>query len=240
MNFLYQVVAQVRNCILSAAALVRAGLWAGVLFISLVSSSAHAAATASAPAAADKIAPVILVLGDSLSAEYGLKRGTGWVALLEKKLATEKIKAKVVNASISGDTTSGGRSRLAALLKAQQPSIVIIELGGNDALRGLPLPMTLDNLNAMTSAAQATAAKVLLLGMQLPPNYGADYGAKFAALYSEVAKDKKTGLVPFFLTGVADTAEPLKFFQADRIHPNESAQAAMLANVWPQLKKLLK
>ena len=184
--------------------------------------------------------PVILVVGDSLSAEYGLKRGTGWVALLEKKLALEKIKAKVVNASISGDTTSGGRSRLAALLKAQQPSIVVIELGGNDALRGLPLSMTQDNLTAMTAAAQSAKAKVLLLGMQLPPNYGADYSAKFVASYAAVAKEKNAALVPFFLAGVADAADPLKLFQADRIHPTEAAHPTMLANVWPALQKLLK
>jgi acyl-CoA thioesterase I len=236
MNFLYQVVAQWRNCILSAVAMATAGLCSAVLFIGMLCVSAHA----NTPQAVAKSAPVILIVGDSLSAEYGLKRGTGWVALLEKKLADEKINAKVVNASISGDTTSGGRSRLAALLKAQQPSIVIIELGGNDALRGLPLPMTQDNLVAMTAAAQSAKAKVLLLGMQLPPNYGADYGAKFAQLYASIAKDKNTALVPFFLAGVADAAEPLKLFQADRIHPTEAAHPTLLANVWPALKKLLK
>src|SRR6478752_8237480 len=124
-------------------------------------------------------APVILVVVDSLSAEYGLKRGTGWVALLEQRLAKEKIAAKVVNASISGDTTAGGRSRLPALLKQHQPTHVILELGGNDALRGLPLAMTEDNLSQMTQAAQQAGAKVLLVGMQVPPNYGADYGKRF-------------------------------------------------------------
>ncbi|MGB2882306.1 MAG: arylesterase, partial [Rhodoferax sp.] len=119
--------------------------------------------------------PVILVVGDSLSAEYGLKRGTGWVALMEQRLAKEKPQAKVVNASISGDTTSGGRSRLGALLAQHRPTLVIIELGGNDALRGLPLQMTQDNLQAMTTAAQETGAKVLLIGMEMPPNYGKDY-----------------------------------------------------------------
>ena len=227
MNFLYQVVAQWRNCILSAATMACAGLF-------------MSNALANTPQKTTKAAPVILVIGDSLSAEYGLKRGTGWVALLEKRLASEKISAKIVNASISGDTTSGGRSRIEALLKANQPSIVIIELGGNDALRGLPLPMTQDNLTAMTAAAQNAKAKVLLLGMQLPPNYGADYGAKFAASYAAVAKEKNAALVPFFLAGVADAAEPLKLFQADRIHPTEAAQPTMLANVWPALKKLLK
>jgi acyl-CoA thioesterase I len=184
--------------------------------------------------------PVILVVGDSLSAEYGLKRGTGWVALLDKKLADEKIKAKVINASISGDTTSGGRSRLPALLAQHKPTHVVLELGGNDALRGLPLAMTADNLAIMTDAAQKTHAKVLLVGMQLPPNYGADYGLQFANTFDKVAQAKKAGLVPFFLKGIADDADPLKMFQADRIHPKEEAHPIMLANLWPELKKQLK
>lgn len=183
---------------------------------------------------------MILVVGDSLSAEYGMKRGTGWVALLDKKLVDEKIKATVVNASISGDTTSGGRSRLPALLARHKPTHVIIELGGNDALRGLPLTMTSDNLGSMTQAAQNTHAKVLLVGMQLPPNYGADYSRQFANTFEKTAAAKKTGLVPFFLKGIADDADPLKLFQADRIHPKEEAHPIMLANLWPELKKLLK
>ncbi len=184
-------------------------------------------------------ARTVLVVGDSLSAEYGLRRGTGWVALLEKRLAFEKISARVVNASISGDTTSGGRSRIAALLKQHQPSHVIIELGGNDALRGLPLKMTEDNLNFMTEASQKIGAKVLLLGMQVPPNYGADYSKQFAKAFESVAAARKVPLVPFFLQGVADVAEPLKFFQNDRIHPKEEAHPIMLNNVWPALKKIL-
>ena len=133
----------------------------------------------------------VLIVGDSLSAEYGLKRGTGWVALLEKQLALEKKPAKVVNASISGDTTSGGRSRLNALLTKHKPSVVVIELGGNDALRGLPLDMTEANLTAMTQAAKKAGAKVLLLGMQVPPNYGGAYGATFSGLFNKVAKAEK-------------------------------------------------
>lgn len=186
--------------------------------------------------------PTILVLGDSLSAEYGLKRGSGWVALLEKKLADQKIAATVRNASISGDTTSGGRSRLPALLKSVQPTHVVIELGGNDALRGLPLSMTEDNLAQMTRTAQQAGAKVLLVGMQIPPNYGADYGRRFSAAFENVAKANKAGLVPFFLKGVGDGAngaDPTAMFQADRIHPKEEAHPLMLDNVWPQLKKLL-
>ena len=183
---------------------------------------------------------VILVVGDSLSAEYGLRRGTGWVALLDKKLQTEKIKAKVVNASISGDTTSGGRSRLAAALGQHQPTHVIIELGGNDALRGLPIGMTQDNLRTMTELALKANAKVLLAGMQLPPNYGADYAAQFSNAFGKVAAETKVALVPFILKGVADGADPLKLFQADRIHPKEEAHPIILSNIWPLLRKLLK
>lgn len=185
-------------------------------------------------------ARTILVLGDSLSAEYGLKRGSGWVALLEQRLKAEKIQASVVNASISGDTTAGGRSRLGALLAQHQPSHLIIELGGNDALRGLPLELSQDNLTQMTQAAQKTGAKVLLIGMQVPPNYGKDYGTRFATMFAAVAKANKAALVPFLLKGVADGADSSALFQADRIHPTEAAHPLMLDNVWPELKKLLK
>lgn len=182
---------------------------------------------------------VVLVVGDSLSAEYGLRRGSGWAALLQERLTKEKVPARVVNASISGDTTSGGRSRLPALLTQHRPAVVVIELGGNDALRGLPLSMTRENLAAMASAARAAGAKVLLVGMEMPPNYGAKYAQEFRELFASVAKAEKTGLVPFFLKGVADGPDPLKLFQADRIHPSESAHPVMLANVWPELRKLL-
>jgi len=181
-----------------------------------------------------------VVVGDSLSAEYGLKRGSGWVALMEQRLAQEKIKATVVNASISGDTTSGGRSRLPALLTQHRPTLVVIELGGNDALRGLPLAMTQDNLQVMTQTAQAAGAKVLLLGMQVPPNYGQDYGKQFADTFVNVAKANKAALVPFLLKGVADGPQADKLFQADRIHPNEAAHPTILNTVWPAVKKLLK
>lgn len=184
-------------------------------------------------------APVVLVVGDSLSAEYGLTRGSGWVALMEQRLRQEKIKATVVNASISGDTTSGGRSRLPALLAQHRPTLVILELGGNDALRGLPLAMTQDNLQAMTRAAQAAGAKVLLVGMQVPPNYGQDYAQKFSATFATVAKANKAALVPFLLKGIADGPDATRLFQSDRIHPTEAAHPAMLNNVWPAVKKLL-
>jgi acyl-CoA thioesterase-1 len=182
----------------------------------------------------------ILVLGDSLSAEYGLQRGEGWVALMQKRLAQEKIPAHVINASISGDTTSGGRSRLAALLTQHKPTLLIIELGGNDALRGLPLAMSQDNLQAIASAAKAAGAKVLLLGMQMPPNYGQAYAKQFADMFGQVAKDQQAALVPFLLKGVADVPDSLKLFQADRIHPVASAHPTIVNNVWPAVTKLLK
>ena len=182
----------------------------------------------------------ILVLGDSLSAEYGLNRGTGWVALLEQRLQARKIVARVINASISGDTSSGGLSRLPALLVQHEPSHLIIELGGNDALRGLQLELTRDNLNQMTRMAQKTGARVLLLGMQMPPNYGRDYGERFTTMFSEVAKANKAALVPFLLKGVADASDSLRLFQPDRIHPTAEAHPQMLDNVWPALQKLLK
>jgi acyl-CoA thioesterase I len=181
----------------------------------------------------------VLVVGDSISAEYGLRRGTGWVPLLQRRLEQDKVPARVVNASISGDTSSGGRSRLAALLSQHQPSHVVIELGANDALRGLPLAMTEDNLTQMVQAAQKAGAKVLLVGIQLPPNYGAEYGEKFAGLYAQVARRTKAAVVPSILKGVADGPEAEGLFQADRIHPNEKAQPALLANVWPELRKIL-
>lgn len=182
----------------------------------------------------------ILVVGDSLSAEYGLKRGTGWVALLESRLKAVKLTATVVNASISGDTTSGGRSRLAALLEQHHPTQVIIELGANDALRGLPLKQSEENLNQMTQAAQKTGAKVLLIGMQVPPNYGQDYSARFAAMFVDAAHANQASLVPFLLKGIADAPDSTRLFQNDRLHPKEEAHPMILANVWPELQKLLK
>jgi acyl-CoA thioesterase-1 len=182
----------------------------------------------------------ILVLGDSLSAEYGLQRGSGWVALMEKRIAAEKLNATVVNASISGDTTSGGRSRLPSLLAQHQPSVVVIELGGNDALRGLPLNMTQDNLLAMAEAAQASGAKVLFAGMQVPPNYGPDYTQRFSEAFATVAKRSHAALVPFLLKGVADAPNAAALFQVDRIHPKEEAHPTILNTMWPAIKRLLK
>lgn len=182
--------------------------------------------------------PVVLVLGDSLSAEYGLPRDTGWVKLLADRLASPAGGAKysVVNASISGETTSGGRTRLPGLLAQHAPAVVVIELGANDGLRGLPLDAMRDNLRQMTASSQAAGARVLLVGMQIPPNYGRGYAERFAATFAEVARERKAALVPFLLDGFA---AQLDLFQADRIHPNERAQPRMLDNVWKALRPLL-
>ena len=159
---------------------------------------------------------------------------------IEKQLDKEKPGVQVINASISGDTTSGGRSRLPALLKRHQPSHVVIELGGNDALRGLPLAMTQDNLTAMTRASKAAGARVLIAGMQVPPNYGRQYSEDFAKLFATVAKAENVALVPFLLAGVADGPDAERLFQPDRIHPTSEAQPRMLGNVWPVLRPLLR
>ncbi len=200
------------------------------------------AAAALAPAAvrAQGASRKLLVVGDSLSAEYGLARGSGWVALLEARLTERRMAVTVVNASISGDTTSGGRSRLPALLARHEPDVVLIELGGNDALRGLPLDMTRSNLRDMARAAKAVGARVLLVGMQVPPNYGRRYAEDFQALFATVAREEKTALVPFLLAGVADGPDAESMFQPDRIHPSAAAQPRMLDNVWPVLLPLLR
>lgn len=213
-------------------------LWLAGAAAVLGAAAAHSqnAARTAQPAAV----PRIVVVGDSLSAEYGLARGTGWVALLEKRLGAEKITAEVINASVSGDTTSGGRARLAALLAQHKPAVVVIELGGNDALRGLPLKNTEENLSWMVQAAQKAGAKVLLIGMQVPPNYGSHYASQFASMFESVAQKNKTALVPFLLKGVADGADAAALFQPDRIHPLAQAHPQMLNNVWPALRKLLR
>ncbi|NML31290.1 arylesterase [Paraburkholderia antibiotica] len=181
--------------------------------------------------------PVIVVLGDSISAEYGLPRDTGWVALMRQRLAEERIDYSVANASISGDTTSGGRARLPALMERLKPRIVIVELGANDALRGVPLSTTEDNLRTIIEQAQQGHAKVVLVGMYVPPNYGPDYTQKFHGLYGQLSKEFRLPLVPFLLAGIADKPD---MFQADQIHPNQQAQPVLLNNVWPTIKPLLR
>lgn len=178
----------------------------------------------------------VLVLGDSLSAEYGLARGTGWVSLLQKRLKKDGIDATVVNASISGETTSGGSTRLPELLGQHHPSVVVIELGANDGLRGLPLKAAQANLRSMVAAAKKEKAKVLLIGMQIPPNYGRDYTEKFSALFPKLAREAGVSLVPFLLDGVASKPQ---LFQSDRLHPVAEAQPIILDTVWPRLKPLL-
>jgi acyl-CoA thioesterase-1 len=173
--------------------------------------------------------PVILVLGDSLSAEYGLPRGTGWVHLLEKQLRQDKSPWTVFNASISGETSSGGLTRLPALLSQKKPGIVLIELGANDALRGLPVTETKANLRKMIDMSKKSGAKVLLFGIQIPPNYGQTYTAQFKRIYPNLAKEEHVELLPFFLEGVASKPE---LFQADRLHPNIEAQTILFKNVW--------
>ena len=190
--------------------------------------------------AAGARAQTILVVGDSLSAEYGLQRGSGWVALLAARLAREHPAASVVNASISGDTTAGGLARLPALLGQHRPALVVLELGGNDALRGLPIDTTRSNLVDMAKLAKAAGAGLLILGMQVPPNYGRSYGERFAGMFAEVSRSQGAALVPFMLKGVADIPQSERMFQADRIHPLASAHPIILGNVWPVLEPLLK
>ena len=180
---------------------------------------------------------LILVVGDSISAGYGLSSGEGWVDLLTKKLGKEKISAQVVNASISGDTTAGGLSRLPALLAKHKPTHVMIELGGNDGLRGSPVATAKANLLKMAEMSKKSGAKVLIVGMQMPPNFGANYTAEFAAMYVDVAKAVNGGLVPTLLGTIG---ADLSKFQPDRIHPTAAAQPALLDTVWPALLKLLK
>jgi acyl-CoA thioesterase I len=208
----------------------------------LLHCSVAAPALVGAPRSARAMArPIkVLVVGDSLSAEYGLSRGTGWVALMEQRLQREFVGATVVNASISGDTSSGGRTRIAALLAEHKPTHVIVELGSNDALRGLPLAMTRDNLAVMLRAARSTGAQALLVGMRMPPNYGRGYTQEFEAMFATLAKAEGAALVPFMLAGVADSAQADSLFQDDRIHPNARAHPIILDNVWPVLHKQLK
>ena len=191
----------------------------------------------SAAASAYSAPKTVLVLGDSLSAEYGLARGTGWVALAEKKLKDEKIDAAIVNASVSGETTSGGRTRLPALLDKYKPAVVVIELGANDGLRGLPVNAAQANLRAMAETASKAGARVMLIGMRIPPNYGRDYSDKFFAMYGSLSKEFNAPLVPFMLDGVADKTQ---LFQADRLHPLAQAHPTILANIWPVLQKTIK
>ncbi|MGH8353751.1 MAG: arylesterase [Pseudomonas sp.] len=186
--------------------------------------------------AQEAAAGTLLVVGDSISAALGLETSQGWVALLEKRLAEGGFAHRVVNASISGDTSAGGLARLPALLAEHRPSLVILELGGNDGLRGQPPAQLQQNLAAMIERVQASGAQVLLLGMKLPPNYGARYNRAFSQVYSRLAEEKQVPLVPFFLDGVGGVPEMM---QRDGLHPAAAAQPRLLDNLWPALKPLL-
>ena len=179
----------------------------------------------------------VLILGDSLSAGYGLNPGESWVNLLENRAKAEKINAKIVNAGISGDTTDGGKARLPLLLIQHRPSIVVIELGGNDGLRGQSLDKAEANLRSMISNAKTAGAKVLLVGMKVPSHNGQDYADRFAAMYGRIASDTKVALVPFMLEGLVDQPQ---LFMSDGIHPTAEAQPIILTNIWQHLKPLLK
>lgn len=180
-------------------------------------------------ATAAQTTPVILVMGDSLSAEYGLRRGSGWVNLLQDQLRKQGSTWEVINASISGETTAGGLTRIPILLEQKKPRIVFLELGANDALRGLSVKETEKNLRSMIALSKQSGAKVLLFGMQIPPNYGQDYTKQFKEIYSRLARNEKIQLLPFFMSGVATNKD---LFQTDNIHPNENAQAVLYKNVW--------
>ncbi len=198
------------------------GLWMGMLLF-LAAGSAAAA-------------PVILVFGDSLAAAYGIPNQSGWVELLQQRLAREKWHYSVVNASQSGETTAGGRTRINQTLAAQRPAIVILELGANDGLRGLPLEASRANLAAMLQACRDAQARVLLVGMRIPPNYGPRYTRQFEENYRELARQFRVPLLPFLLEGIAENRE---MFQPDGLHPTAAAQQAVLENVWRELKPLL-
>lgn len=181
-------------------------------------------------------AATILVFGDSISAGYGINPERGWAALLQSKLKSEGYGEQVVNASVSGETTEGGLARLPRALALHHPGIVILELGGNDGLRALPVDQMRANLAQMAALCTAAGARVLLLGMQIPPNYGPQYTQQFSSSYGAVARDKNLPLVPFLLNGIALNPQ---LMQADGIHPNELGQPKLLDNVWPSLKPLL-
>lgn len=182
-------------------------------------------------------AGTVLVWGDSLSAGYGLRPQQNWPSLLGERISAARLPHKVVNASISGETTAGGLARLPAALEAHKPSVVVIELGANDGLRGLPVPAMIANLQAMIDASREAGARVLLIGMRMPPNYGPDYTSRFERAFQELAKTNKLRLVPFMMDGFADKPA---YFQRDGIHPIADAQPLILDTVWRELKPLLR
>ncbi len=203
----------------------------------MIAACALAALSAHAPSGQPEAAPTILVFGDSLSAGYGVPQASGWASLLEKRLRDDGFRYRVANASISGETTDGGRRRIEGALQSHRPQIVVLELGANDGLRGTNLDVMRRNLEAMVDASRHAKAQVLLVGMRLPPNYGMPYTEKFQGVYAEVARAKKTALVPFLFEGFA---EETRYFQSDRVHPTAEAQSMMLDTIWKGLKPLLR
>lgn len=214
----------------------RLALAIAVFFVLVFASSPKA--LAKQPAINNTSALTVLVVGDSLSAEYGLERGTGWVNLLRKKLKKDHPQSSVINASISGDTSAGGKARLPILLQKHKPTLVILALGSNDALRGLSLTATLKNMVSMGKSSQQSGANVLIAGMQMPPNYGKAYQKQFQQMFAHAAQKSNATLLPFLLKNVADidAKKSLQLFQHDRIHPNEKAQKHIMENVWEALQ----
>ncbi len=217
------------NCRRFGANLLQLAIVTALIAFSSMANSSHAQSVAKAAH--------ILIVGDSLSAGYGLNAGEGWVDLLSKKLVDQKIRAKVTNASISGDTTAGGVARLPALLQKHAPTHVVIELGGNDGLRGGPVASAKANLQKMVEMSKKAGAEVVVVGMRMPPNFGAAYTTAFESMYRDIAKETKSALVPFFLEKLGTD---LKYFQPDRIHPTKDAQPMLLETVWPVLLGALK
>jgi acyl-CoA thioesterase-1 len=206
------------------------------LSILLLSTSSSIAYSSTGAAISPTESTNIMVYGDSLSAGYGLPQRTGWVSMLKTQLKTQQSVYQIINASISGETTLGGLNRIEQALKRYRPSIVIVELGANDGLRGLPIKSIHDNLEDIVKACKQSKASILLVGMRLPPNYGATYTKKFSAIYQQIAKRHELRLVPFLLAGFGDNPE---YFQEDKMHPNENAQEKILTNVWKVLHKMI-
>jgi acyl-CoA thioesterase-1 len=205
------------------------------LSVSLLPAAACAQTSAAPPPASG--APRIVIYGDSLSAGYGLRQGAAWPNLLQERLTKNKLNYIVVNASISGETSAGGAARIAATMRDTRPAVLVVALGANDGLRGLPVAQLRDNLAAIVKAAKAGHSKVVLVGMKMPPNYGPQYTEQFQRSFSDLAREQKLALVPFLLEGVVQRAD---LFQQDQLHPTEEAQNLILENVWKGLQKLLR
>jgi acyl-CoA thioesterase-1 len=206
------------------------------VYAALLLTLAAAAFAEDSPSAGSSPQPKILIFGDSLSAAYGIGEDEGWVTLLAERLAQEDSELEVVNGSVSGETTTGGRARLPSLLERYNPAFVLIELGGNDGLRGLPLSLMRENLTDMIQLSQTSGATVLIAGMQIPPNYGPRYTEPFFAQYAELAEEFDLYLIPFLIDGIPQQPE---LMQADGIHPKAEAQSMILDNFWPVLLEAL-